>query len=55
VLGDVIDQVDGKDVHGVGELNAYLERYNAGDTITLRVVREGAHANVKVTLGKEGR
>jgi len=55
VLGDVIDQIDGKDVHGVGELNAYLERYNAGDTITLRVVREGAHANVKVTLGKEGR
>ena len=55
VLGDVIDQVDGKDVRSVGELNAMLERYNAGDTITLRVVREGEPATVKVTLGREGR
>src|SRR4051812_184749 len=55
VLGDVIDQVDAKDVRTVGELNAMLERYNPGDTITLRILREGEHTGVKVTLGKEGR
>jgi S1-C subfamily serine protease len=55
VLGDVIDQIDGKDVRSVAELNAMLERYSAGDTVKLRVLREGEHVEVPVTLGKEGR
>jgi S1-C subfamily serine protease len=55
VLGDVIDQINGKDVRTVAELNAFLERYSAGDTVKLRVLREGEHVEVPVTLGKEGR
>ena len=55
VLGDVIDQINGKDVRSVAELNALLERYSAGDVVKLRVLREGEHVEVAVTLGKEGR
>jgi S1-C subfamily serine protease len=55
VLGDVIDQINGKDVRSVAELNAMLERYSAGDVVNLRVLREGEHVEVPVTLGKEGR
>jgi len=55
VLGDVIDQINGKDVRSVAELNAMLERYSAGDTVKLRVLREGEHVEVPLTLGKEGR
>jgi S1-C subfamily serine protease len=55
VLGDVIDQINGKDVRSVAELNAMLERYSAGDVVKLRVLREGEHVEVPVTLGKEGR
>jgi S1-C subfamily serine protease len=54
VLGDVIDQIDGKDVRSVAELNAMLERYSVGDKVKLRVLREGEHVEVPVTLGKEG-
>jgi S1-C subfamily serine protease len=52
IAGDVITHVDGKAVGGVAELNAMLERYNAGDTVTLTVLRDGEPAEVKVTLGK---
>jgi S1-C subfamily serine protease len=55
VLGDMIDQLNGKDVRSVAELNALLERYAAGDIVKLRVLREGEHVEVPVTLGKEGR
>ncbi|MDB5319252.1 MAG: HtrA2 peptidase [Phycisphaerales bacterium] len=55
VLGDMIDQLNGKDVRSVAELNALLERYAAGDVVKLRVLREGEHVEVPVTLGKEGR
>jgi S1-C subfamily serine protease len=55
VLGDVIDQIDAKPVRNVAELNALLERYSAGDKVTLRVLREGEHVEVPVTLGAEGR
>jgi putative serine protease PepD len=55
VLGDVIDQIDAKVVRNVAELNALLERYSAGDKVTLRVLREGEHVEVPVTLGAEGR
>jgi S1-C subfamily serine protease len=54
IVGDVIDQVDGKPIDGVPALNAMLERHNPGDKIKLRVVREGQPVEVTVTLGKEG-
>jgi len=55
ILGDIIDQIDGKDVKSVADLNAQLERHNSGDKINLRVLREGEHVDVPVTLGAEGR
>ena len=55
ILGDMIDQIDGKPVKSVADLNAELERHNNGDKIELRVVREGEHVEVPVTLGPGGR
>jgi S1-C subfamily serine protease len=55
IPGDVIDQLDGKPVHSIAELNALLEQHNAGDKVKLRVLREGEEVEVPVTLGKEGR
>lgn len=55
ILGDMIDQIDGKPVKSVADLNAELERHSNGDKITLGVEREGKHVEVPVTLGPEGR
>jgi S1-C subfamily serine protease len=55
IPGDVIEQMDGKPVHNIAELNALLERHNAGDKVKLKILREGEETEVPVTLGKEGR
>jgi S1-C subfamily serine protease len=54
ILGDIIDQLDGKNVKSVADLNAELERHNTGDKITLRVLRDDQHIEVSLTLGAEG-
>jgi S1-C subfamily serine protease len=51
IPGDVIEQVNGKDVKSPGDLNAQLERYSPGDTIKLRVLRDRGRVEVPVTLG----
>ncbi len=50
VLGDVIQQADGKNVRKVDELFAVLERHKAGETVILQVLREGATKEMSVTL-----
>lgn len=55
IPGDVIEQIDGKAVASVNELNAQLERHNPGDKVTLHVLREGEGLDVPVTLGRESR
>jgi serine protease Do len=52
--GDVIEQIDGKPVADVNELNALLERYNPGDKVKLGLFRDGERTEATVTLGKEG-
>jgi S1-C subfamily serine protease len=54
-LGDIIQQIDGKDVKSTNDVNAVLERHNPGDKITLRILREGQPVEVPVVLGAEGR
>jgi S1-C subfamily serine protease len=50
VLGDIIQEADGKPVRTVDELFAALERHKAGETIRLQVLREGRTQEVAVTL-----
>lgn len=51
--GDLIIGVDGRPVMVYGDLVSYLfTNKNPGDTITLRIVRDGKEMDVQVTLGK---
>ncbi|HET6335634.1 MAG TPA: trypsin-like peptidase domain-containing protein [Polyangiales bacterium] len=50
VLGDVIHQVDGKDIRKTADLLLQLEKHKAGDTITISVVREGKPTALSVVL-----
>ncbi len=48
--GDVITGIQGEEVTTTEELNNIKNEYNAGDTITLTVVRSGETIDVEVTL-----
>jgi S1-C subfamily serine protease len=50
VLGDRIVGMDGERVRNSGDLFRLLELHQPGDTVVLNLVREGAEADVKVTL-----
>jgi S1-C subfamily serine protease len=50
VLGDVITQVDGKDVRKAADLALQLEKHKAGDQMTVSVVRGGAPTTLTVVL-----
>lgn len=51
VGGDVIIAINSQSVKAFNEIVAYLARYtNAGDTITLTVLRDGKQQDLKVTL-----
>ncbi|MBQ8825425.1 MAG: trypsin-like peptidase domain-containing protein [Ruminococcus sp.] len=47
---DIITKVEGKEITTSEELTAYKNEHNAGDTITLTVVRGGQTMDVEVTL-----
>ena len=48
--GDIILAIDGRAVSKIEELVAYLETKRVGDSVTLRLVRDGTEQEVKVTL-----
>jgi S1-C subfamily serine protease len=50
VLGDIIQQADGKQLRRVDDLFAVLERHKAGETIKLQVLRDGHPLEVSITL-----
>jgi S1-C subfamily serine protease len=50
VLGDVITQVDGKDVRKAADLALQLEKHKAGDQLTVTVVRGGTPVTLTVVL-----
>ena len=51
VGGDVITAVDGQEVQTPGELQNIVLSKNEGDTVELRVLRDGEEQSVTVTLG----
>lgn len=53
-IGDIIIGADGKDVKTIDELNEARDAHQAGEKITLTIVRNNANKmNVSVTLGEE--
>jgi len=48
--GDIIVEIQGQPVDGVGKLIGRLDDFKVGDTIRLTVLREGAKREVRVTL-----
>lgn len=51
--GDIITAVNGETVETVEELNAAKNMHNAGDTITITLVRYGESMDVSVTLDED--
>ncbi len=50
IPGDVIQEIDGKPVKSWSDLLGRLGSYKPGDTVTLRVWRDGKQRDVKVRL-----
>lgn len=49
---DVIIEVNGKKIDQSHSLTSYLNQYQPGDTVTLKVIRNGKTIDVKVKLGE---
>ncbi len=50
--GDIITAIEGTEITTLSELNNVRDNYNAGDTVTLTVYRNGNTMNIKVKLGE---
>jgi S1-C subfamily serine protease len=50
VLGDLLVGMDGQPVRDSADLFRQLEKYDAGDTTVIRIVRDGSEREAKVTL-----
>jgi S1-C subfamily serine protease len=55
VLGDLIVSVEGQEVEASLDLTLLLERFRAGDRVTVGVERDGDHRDVEVVLGPSRR
>lgn len=51
--GDVVISIDGNTVESSSSLTGYVRRYNSGDQVVLKVVRNGTLMEVEVTLQAE--
>ena len=51
--GDIVTQVDGKDITTSAELIDAKNTHKAGDEMTLTVYRDSAYTTLKVTLDEE--
>lgn len=49
---DIVLAINGKEIEGDTTLGEYIQKYNAGDTVTLRVLRGGQTIDIPVTLGE---
>lgn len=50
--GDVITAIDGQTVTSVQEITQLLQNYQAGDVVTVSILRNGMSADVQVTLSQ---
>lgn len=52
-VGDVITEVDGQKITTMDEINAIKNKKNIGDTMTLKVYRNGKYVNLTITLQEQ--
>ena len=52
--GDIIVEMNGQPVNTMNKLNSMIIAYKAGDTVELKVLREGKEMSFKVTLTDGG-
>lgn len=52
-VGDVIIQADGKDIKTMDELNEIRNTHNIGDTMNLKINRDGEEKDISITLGEQ--
>lgn len=52
-IGDVILEANGKKITTMNELNAIKNEHKIGDTMTLKLIRDGKEKEVTVTLGEQ--
>lgn len=50
ILGDIIIAIDGRPIKRTADLFRELEKYDAGDTVTLQVIRNRSKVDVRVQL-----
>ena len=52
-IGDVIIEADGKEITTIDELNEIKNSHQIGDTMTLKIVRDGDEKDITLTLGEQ--
>ena len=50
LLGDIITQIDGREVSDMDELMAALDKHEVGDSVTVRFVRGGKVGDAQIEL-----
>jgi len=51
-IDDVITALDGDDVENVEQLRALLQEHQAGDEVTLSILRDGEQMEITITLAE---
>ena len=52
-IGDIIFECEGQKVETVDDLNEIKNKHKVGDTITMKVYRQGETKDIKIVLGEE--
>ena len=52
-IGDIITECEGKKIETVDELNEIKNKHKVGDTITMKVYRQGKTIDIRLVLGEE--
>jgi serine protease Do len=50
--GDIILEINGEKITSDNPLSKFIQKYNPGDKITLKILRSGQELNIEVTLGQ---
>ena len=52
-IGDIVTEINGKEIKNNSELNETKNSYSIGDTITLKVYRNGEYKHISLTLEEQ--
>ncbi len=52
-IGDCIEKFDGKEVESASSLSALVSKHKSGDTVEIKIYRDGKEQTLSVTLGEK--